>query len=502
MVRTRPSACLRPVYHFTPSQGWMNDPNGLVFLDGEFHLFFQHNPKDTSWGDIGWGHAVSEDLVHWRELALALPATDTGMAFSGSAVFDADNTSGFGSDSTPPLVAIYTNHRERSDGTVRQSQHLSWSSDRGRTWRAYEGNPVVDAASDSFRDPKVFWHDATGRWIMVVALAGDRRVAIYSSPDLRTWRRTGDFGSCGNTEGDWECPDLFPLTVEGEDAAVWVLKVDSTEGAVGGGSGGQYFVGDFDGECFRVAESSRTLAFPDGSRPLDYGTDFYAAITFANLGSSGTRTWLGWMNNWRYARVTPATEYRGVMAVPRDIRLVRTQAGLLLGQTPVESVETLRRQPQEWTDLEVRPGDERVLPGTSGESADIELLLCRGADAALELCLRRSSGHVTRVRIDGTQGRVSVDRREARSEPFHESFSTVCVGPIWETDELAEVRCLIDRDTLEVFVNGGTTVLSVLLFAEGDPEDIALSSRSGALVKRLSYWPLATGRPKEEGGTR
>ena len=239
---------LRPQFHFTPKKNWINDPNGLVYQDGEYHLFYQYNPLGDKWGHMSWGHAVSSDLVHWQELPLALPEIGDIMAFSGSAVVDANNTSGFGKDGEPPLVAIYTGHNEK---LKRQDQRLAYSADKGRTWTQYEGNPVLDIQAADFRDPKVFWDEASAAWIMSIAMATEKKIRFYSSPDLKTWTQTGEFGPAGSTEGLWECPDLFPLPVEGDAATrKWVLIVNVNPGGPVGGSGCQYFIGDFDGKTF------------------------------------------------------------------------------------------------------------------------------------------------------------------------------------------------------------------------------------------------------------
>ncbi len=256
----------RPQFHFTPERNWMNDPNGMVYFDGEWHLFYQYNPHGDRWGHMSWGHAVSRDLVHWEHLSLALAEEDGIMIFSGSAVVDWKNTTGFGSQDKPPLVAIYTGHR---DG--RQDQRLAFSNDRGRTWTKFTGNPVLDLKMADFRDPKVFWHEATSRWVMTVALATEKKVHFYTSPDLKQWKYVGEFGPAGSVDGLWECPDLFPLPVEGGGAR-WVLIVNINPGGPAGGSGCQYFVGDFDGTKFTPDPLPAALAefVPEGKLLADF----------------------------------------------------------------------------------------------------------------------------------------------------------------------------------------------------------------------------------------
>ncbi|MGC0334463.1 fructan beta-fructosidase [Streptomyces sp. SAI-170] len=262
----------RPQFHFTPQKNWMNDPNGLVYHDGEYHLFYQYNPGGNSWGNMSWGHAVSKDLVHWQELPLALPHDDEEMVFSGSAVIDRDNTTGFGTRKNPPMVAIYTSHHK---STGRQAQSLAYSTDRGRTWTKYPGNPVLDIGSTEFRDPKVQWYAPTRSWLMTVSLSTEHKVRFYSSRNLKDWNLLSEFGPEGATGGVWECPDLFPLPVDGDENNVkWVLVVNINPGGIAGGSAAQYFVGDFDGKKF-TAEDKGTYTPPAGTVVQDFeSTDF------------------------------------------------------------------------------------------------------------------------------------------------------------------------------------------------------------------------------------
>jgi sucrose-6-phosphate hydrolase SacC (GH32 family) len=292
----------RPQFHYTPPVNWMNDPNGMVFYDGEYHLFYQYNPFGNTWGHMSWGHAVSRDMVHWEHRPVAIPEQGGEMAFSGSAVVDWNNTSGFGRDGQPPLVAIYTAAREGN-----QSQALAYSADGGRTWTRYAGNPVLDIGSAEFRDPKVFWHEGTGRWIMVVAMAMDRRISFYGSPDLKQWTHLSDFGPAGAVGGVWECPELFELPVEGGPGGTrWVLQVDLNPGSIAGGSGGQYFVGHFDGTTF-TAEGDHEptpayvpagLVFADFGGP-DYGGWAATGNAFGQRPARGTLPGQGQVQGYR-----------------------------------------------------------------------------------------------------------------------------------------------------------------------------------------------------------
>lgn len=332
----------RPQFHFTPERNWMNDPNGMVFHDGEYHLFYQYNPLGDTWGHMSWGHAVSRDLLRWEHLPLAIPETNAVMAFSGSAVVDHRNTSGFGSIHNPPLVAIYTGHH--TDRPL-QNQWVAYSTDRGRTWTPYAGNPVLDIGAADFRDPKVFWHEPTARWIMVVSWPVERKVRFYASPDLKSWSHLSDFGPAGSTTGIWECPDLFPLRIEGNRSrkTAWTLVVNVGSGAPAGGSGCQYFVGDFDGTRFVLDAGTPAPGAEAPALWADYGRDFYAAVSWSDIPrQDGRRLWLGWMSNWEYAQNVPTSPWRSAMTVPRELALRTTPAGLRLLQRPVRELERLR----------------------------------------------------------------------------------------------------------------------------------------------------------------
>ena len=290
----------RPQFHFSPARNWMNDPNGMVFYNGEWHLFYQYNPQGNTWGHMSWGHAVSRDLVHWEHLPLALAEEDGVMIFSGSAVVDWKNTSGFGGEGRPPLVAIYTGHREG-----RQDQRIAFSNDRGRTWTKFAGNPVLDLKMADFRDPKVGWHEPSSRWIMTVALPAEKKVHFYASSDLKQWKYVGEFGPAGSVDGAWECPDLFPLPIEG-GGTKWVLIVNVNPGGPAGGSGCQYFVGDFDGARFTADPLSPARAefVPQGKLLADFENGYAGWI--AEGDAFGTEPAAGTLPNQQ-----PVTGFRG-----------------------------------------------------------------------------------------------------------------------------------------------------------------------------------------------
>jgi fructan beta-fructosidase len=283
----------RPQFHFTPARNWMNDPNGLIYYKGRYHLFFQYNPSGNTWGNMSWGHAVSTDLVHWKQLPVAIPQDDNEMIFSGSVVLDRNNTTGFGTRKNPPLVAVYTSAQKASG---KQQQALAYSTDGGTTWTKYDDNPVLDIGSNNFRDPKVFWYAPTGRWLMAVALADQHKISFYSSADLKHWTHQSDFGPAGATGGVWECPDLFPLPVDGDAKKTkWVLAVNLNPGGIAGGSGAQYFVGDFNGKKF-TADDDGTYTPPSGTVMQDFESGSFGDWTatgtaFGSAPATGAVDW-------------------------------------------------------------------------------------------------------------------------------------------------------------------------------------------------------------------
>jgi fructan beta-fructosidase len=470
----------RPQFHFTPERNWMNDPNGMVFYEGEWHLFYQYNPQGDRWGHMSWGHAVSRDLVRWEHLPLAL-AEDDVMIFSGSAVVDWKNTSGFGKNEKPPLVAIYTGHREG-----RQDQRLAYSTDRGRTWTKFTGNPVLDLKMADFRDPKVFWHEGTSRWVMTVALPAEQKVHFYASPDLKAWKYVGEFGSAGATNGLWECPDLFPLPIEG-GGAKWVLIVNINPGGPAGGSGCQYFVGEFDGEKFTQD------APPPSKDPLwaDYGADFYAAVSWSDVPrEDGRRIWLGWMSNWNYANDVPTSPWRSAMTIPRELSLVKTDAGLRLKQKPINELTSLRAKGVvlgrgtvvDANDL-IRKHDLQCGP------MELEFTLEEGEGLA-GVKLYTGKDQATVVGVDRTNGRVLIDRAKSGQTAFHPKFAIAQSAPLLRKGGPISLRIFVDTSSVEVFVNDGELVLTSLLFPAPEGSGIEFFGSEGTKFSSLELWPL------------
>jgi fructan beta-fructosidase len=476
----------RPLYHFTPPTNFINDPNGLVYLDGEYHLFYQHNPEGDRWGHMSWGHAVSRDLVRWEHLPIALREENGVMIFSGSAVLDPKNTSGLGREGAPPMVAVYT-----GAGPKKQTQNLASSLDRGRTWAKFAGNPVLDLNSNSFRDPKVFWHEPTGRWVMATVLADERKVRLWASTDLKTWERSSDFGPAGSVEGVWECPELFEAPVEGPDGGTrWVLKVDVNAGAPSGGSGGQYFVGRFDGKEFRA----------EGLRPgspavwVDHGKDFYAAQAWNDAPAEVRPVWIAWMNNWQYANEIPTSPWRGAMTVPRRVALRDTPEGLRLVQAPVEGVKGLRGPARRVGPRAIGPGDARLSEaGVQGAALEIVAEFEPGEAEVFGLKVRQGPGEETVLGFDRRAGEVFVDRTrsgEARFSPHfagrHAAKLTIGGG-----DRPVRLHVLVDATSVEVFADGGRSVVTDQIFPKPGSRGVSLFATGGtSRLRSLEAWEL------------
>ena len=481
---TANAEAVSPAYHFAPARNWMNDPNGLVYFEGEYHLFYQYNPYGDRWGHMSWGHAVSRDLVTWQELPVALPETDV-MAFSGSAVIDWNNSSGFGANGRPPMVAAYTGHNPK---TKNQSQYIAYSNDKGRTWTVH--GKVLDIGSTEFRDPKVFWHAPTKRWVMVVVKAVENRMAIYTSADLKTWTHASDFGPAGGRGKNWECPDLFELPVQGGKPGEkrWVLSINLGDNGVGGGSGGQYFVGDFDGTRFTPDPSW-------GKEPqwMDYGADFYAAVSWNDLPKDDQRRiWIGWANDWRYANAIPTYPSRGLMSLPRVVSLKQTAEGYRIAQAPVREVETLRTSHRSASAIALN-ASSIALP-VEGGAVELDLELEAGSAEQVQIALTDDKGFQTLIGVTPKANEVFVDR--TRSGPhFHDAFADRHSAPVDLKSGRVRLRIFVDQSILELYVNDGQTTITDRFFPGGGALKWSASARGGnATIRKLDAWTL--GKPK------
>ena len=478
----------RPQYHFTPPQNFMNDPNGTVFYKGEYHLFYQYNPEGNVWGHMSWGHAVSRDLVHWQNLPVALPE-DPGnfMVYSGSAVVDWNNRSGLCKNPDPQdrscLVAIYT-----AAYKDRQKQHIAFSNDRGRSWTNYSGNPVADLDAPDFRDPNVFWYPPQHKWVMVAVLADERTLVVLDSPDLKHWSKRSTFGPAGDVAGQWECPDLFELPVEGSNEQKWVLIVNRNPGAPAGGTGVRYLIGKFDGANF-------TSEVPDAPALwADWGKDFYATNTWNDMPpSDGRRVWIGWFSNWQYANTEPTVLWRGAQSIPRTLMLRRYADGLRLVQRPVRELESLRREKFRIVNASVEEVNQKIRDaGIKGEVYEFEAELRPGQAGEIGFRLRsnKTKDVETLVGFDAVRSEAYVDRTRSGEVSFSKDFPGRHSAQV-EQKASVKLRVFVDRSSVEVFVNDGERVLSERIYPPPGSDGIEIYSKgAGARVVSLTLWEL------------
>jgi fructan beta-fructosidase len=482
----------RPQFHFSPETGWMNDPNGLVFLDGEYHLFYQYFPDSTVWGPMHWGHAVSRDLVHCTHLPVALCPDSLGLIFSGSTVVDEGNTAGFGNNGNPAIVAVFTYHNPKLEGSGSdrfQSQGIAYSTDKGRTWTKFSGNPVLsNTGKRDFRDPKVFRYDATGKWIMILAVHD--RVHIYSSADLKNWSFESEFGNkAGAHGGVWECPDLFPLKVEGSDVTKWVMLVSINPGSPNGGSATQYFTGSFDGNLF----------VPDvtNEKWLDWGTDNYAGVTWSGIPETdGRRLFIGWMSNWNYATVVPTTVWRSAMTIPRKLSLIREKENYSLVSEPVRELDTLQSG-----STYLFPGKEGKDMGENNSIDGLRLNQCKlnfefrigiGFNDTLGLILENEQGEKFIAGYSGSTKQVFIDRTKSGDSSFSKGFASIVKAP-YEASEVLKMTMFIDAASAELFVDDGKLVMTTLFFPNENYSKLSLfSGKENVLLRKAEFHEFAS----------
>src|SRR5271169_3157638 len=432
----------RPQYHFTPSHNFMNDPNGMVFYKGEYHLFYQYNPEGQVWGHMSWGHAVSTDVVHWKHLPLAIPEDPNYMIYSGSAVVDWNNSSGLCKNPDPKdhscLIAIYAaNYKDR------EKQHIAYSNDRGRTWTNYAGNPVIDVDAEDFRDPKVFWYEPQKKWVLVAVLDDHRKALFFSSTDLKHWTKMSEFGPAGDDAGQWECPDLLELPIEGTRETRWVLIINRNPGAPAGGTGVRYLVGHFDGTQFTEAESAGSKLW------ADYGKDFYATNSFNDMPESDPRRiWMGWTSNWLYAKDEPTILWRGAQSIPRTLALrwigtpTIPEAGisgapdpalppregartahpeLFMVQAPVCELQSRRGIQFQLNTMSVADASQK-LAAVRGDTYEIEAELEPDGAREIGFRLRKGAGVETVVGVVPATDMLFVDRTKSGDVSFSKDF--------------------------------------------------------------------------------
>jgi fructan beta-fructosidase len=478
----------RPQFHFTPARNWMNDPNGPIYYAGEYHLFYQYNPFGKEWGHMSWGHVVSSDLVHWKPLPLALSEANGVMIFSGSTVVDWRNSSGFcrnrGKETSPCLVAIYAGHSDHLE-----TQNLAYSNDDGRTWTKYANNPVIDLHLAGFRDPKLFWHEGTHKWIMVTVLASEHKVRFFGSTDLKHWSTLSDFGPAGATAGAWECPDLFSLPVEGDAKQTrWVLSVNVARGGVAGGSGNQYFIGSFDGFTFTSENPTERVLL------ADYGADFYASTSFSDIPESdGRRIWLGWMTNLKYAAKIPTDPWRGVHSILREVKLRRFADGIRLVQEPITELRMLREQHTKVENRSIEAANSFLQhKKVHGETIEIAAEISAEDASEFGIRVRVGEGEETVIGVDPRKRTLFVDRTRSGNSSFDTSFPGRDGAPISiSAGNTIKLHIFIDRSSVEVFGNDGEAVISEVIFPKRRSDGIELYSSNGRVrIKKMDVWKL------------
>ena len=467
----------RPQFHFSPKAHWMNDPNGMVYLNGKYHLFFQYYPEGTTWGPMHWGHATSKDLVHWNEQAIALYPDSLGWIFSGSAVYDKDNTSGLGKNGKMPLVAIFTHHNSKLEKEGRkdyQYQSIAYSLDEGQTWTKYNGNPVLqNPGIVDFRDPKVRWNEEVRKWIMT--LATKDRITFYSSPDLKNWNKESEFGeNVGAHGGVWECPDLFPMSLNGK--TMWVLLVSINPGGPNKGSATQYFVGDFDGKTFKPYSTE--------TKWVDWGTDNYAGVTWSNTGDR--RIFLGWMSNWQYANVVPTEKWRSAMTIPRELSLKAIDNTIFLASEPVKELRKIISKTSTMNNTLVN-GSLDLSDQIQAFNGQYQLKFSSDQITNYSIVLSNDGGEELVIGFDKKANQYYIDRSRAGKINFEKGFGAKHTAPRISVDAGTHVTLVVDVASVELFADSGLTVMTDIVFPNKTLNKVSIKSVDGLMLKSLSY---------------
>ena len=468
----------RPVYHHTPVYGWMNDPNGMFYKDGVYHLYFQHNPYGSTWGNLSWGHSISTDLVNWKFEGDAITPDAWGMIFSGSSVVDYENTAGFGEGA---VVAFYTSAKPSPWGDV-QTQSMAYSLDNGETFIKYEGNPIVISDKRDFRDPKVFWYAPGKHWVMI--LAGGQEMDIYTSKNLKEWKYESSFGAKQGAHGGvWDCPDLVELPVEGTDEKKWVLICNINPGGPFGGNAAQYFVGTFNGRKF-VNEA------PTQTKWMDWGKDHYATVTFSGA-PDGRCIALGWMSNWQYQNVLPTMQFRGSNTIARDLTLYRQDGELLLRCAPSPEIEQARKERVDIKSFKTKDSYEiPSLLDDNGGAYEIDMTIKNAGASRIMFALSNSKGEKVNMYYDVMRKQFVMDRSESGKVDFSADFPAVTVAPVADTDNIT-LRLFVDRSSIEAFGDGGKFVMTNQIFPSEPYNKLSFTSWRGHFtVKSMTVYRI------------
>lgn len=439
----------RPIYHHTPAYGWMNDPNGMFYKDGIWHLYFQHNPFGSQWENMTWGHSTSTDLVHWTFEGDPVQPDVWGAIFSGSAVVDKENTAGFGKDA---VVALYTSAAES------QIQSMAYSTDNGKTFTKYEGNPVITSNVPDFRDPHMFWNEDIKKWNMI--LAAGQHMEIYTSDNLKEWKLESSFGAeYGNHGGVWECPDLMKMKVKGTDKEKWMLICNINPGGPFGGSATQYFIGDFDGYKF-VCDTK-----PEVTKWMDYGKDHYAIVTFDNA-PDGRHVAIAWMSNWQYANLVPTKQYRSCNSIPRDLGLFEYDGDIYCSVLPSPEMTAARKTKK---------------PGKALTEA-CELIVNPKRDVTI-ITLSNDKGEEVVMKYDAKAKTFSMDRTNSGKMDFSTDFPAVTEAPTF--GKISQLRIFIDKSSIEVFDAEGKMAMTNLVFPNKPYNKVTIQGKAKYYVYNL-----------------
>lgn len=466
----------RPQVHFSPKEHWVNDPNGMVYFNHTYHLFFQYYPGDIVWGPMHWGHATSKDLVHWKELPIALYPDSLGYIFSGSAVVDSNNTSGFGKNGKIPLVAIFTHHDPKGEKEGKnnfQNESLAYSLDEGNTWTKYSGNPVLkNPGIKDFRDPKVMWYAKEKKWVMTLATLD--HITFYSSPNLKDWKKESEFGKeIGAHGGVWECPDLFSLKLKGK--TYWVLIVNLNPGGPNGGSATQYFIGEFDGSKFTPADTKL--------RWIDHGPDEYAGITWSNTGTR--KIFLGWMSNWLYANQVPTKKWRNAMTIPKELALKNVNGEMIVTSNPVKELAAIEKKPV--------AVNKTLLKGKGTKNLPAQFVLKFKLDKIgdYSVILSNDAGEQLVIGYDHGKKQYFIDRSKSGKIDFNPEFAKIAFAPRITNTPSSNIQLVVDASSIELFADGGSTVMTSVFFPARPFNNLQIRNKKGVIITALTLTPLS-----------
>lgn len=474
----------RPLFHHTPEYGWMNDPNGMFYKDGVWHLYYQWNPFGSKWQNMTWGHSTSTDLVNWEYHPAAILPNGLGTVFSGSSAVDTENSAGFGKDA---VLAMYTSAGDS------QTQSLAVSHDNGETFEIYAGNPVIALDSES-RDPNMFWNPETKLWTLVLAHALEHEMLIFTSPDMKEWTLQSSFGKgLGAQDGVWECPDMMELTVDGTGEKKWVLICNLNPGGPFGGSGIQYFVGDFDGKKFIADTDANGNVI---TKWLDFGKDNYALVSWSDAPGEN-RPVIGWMSNWQYAADVPTTQFRSANTLPADMTLFKGTDGQYYASIyPVKEIDAIRGNLA--VNVKKAPvskiANKYTLPTANKGVCEIQLTIDPKKSQSVEMTLSNAKGEEVKMIYNVAESTLSFDRVKSGITDFSKDFPAVTTAPTFGVNSSLTLRIFVDTSSIEIFGNDGRFAMTNLVFPTEPYTTFAISAQGSAEINNLKIYSLKTGK--------